>query len=105
MEKLSDSTFEKSVAKSKFTFVDFFAEWCPPCKMVEPIVEELSKEYAGKIAFFKINVDENRDTAGKFGVMSIPTMVFFKEGKPVDTIVGAYPKHLLKAKLEELLKK
>jgi thioredoxin 1 len=104
MEKINDSNFDEKIKKNSLVLVDFFAEWCPPCKMLEPVIEELAKEYEGKIAFFKMNVDENRETALRFGIMSIPTMIMFKNGNVVDKMIGAYPKHLIKERLEKLLR-
>jgi thioredoxin 1 len=80
--------------------VDFWAEWCGPCKMIAPIVEELSGEYAGKVKFAKLNVDFNPRTSAKYGVRSIPTLLVFKGGSPVGQIVGARPKSDLKQRLD-----
>lgn len=81
--------------------IDFYADWCGPCKMVAPIIEELSKEYAGRLKVAKINVEKAPNVASQFGVMSIPTLIFFKEGKVHDQIVGALNKVQLKTKIEE----
>jgi thioredoxin 1 len=83
--------------------VDFWAPWCGPCRMVAPIVDDLAKEYDGKITFYKLNVDDNQVTAQKFGVMSIPALIVFKNGKPVSNIVGYRPKPELKKSLEAAL--
>ena len=72
--------------------VDFYADWCGPCKMMSPVIEQLAKEYEGKIKVFKLNVDNAQEIAGQFGVSSIPTVVFFKDGKVIDRFVGALPK-------------
>jgi len=80
--------------------VDFWAEWCMPCRMIAPVVEELAKEYAGKVVFGKLNTDENPTIAARYGISAIPTMIFFKKGKPVDQIVGAMPKSELKRWVE-----
>lgn len=99
-----DSTFEKEVLQSKIpVLVDFWAEWCQPCKMVEPVVDELSEEYSGKIMFGKINVDENADVPGNFGIMSIPTLMIFKDGKAIKTMVGVQSKDTFKKALDEAL--
>lgn len=104
MSDVTDKTFEEQVLKAKQpVFVDFWAPWCGPCKIVGPVVEELGKEYEGKLKVVKINVDDNPDTAGKYSVMSIPTLMVFKGGQPVKTIVGAQPKENLKKGIEEVL--
>ena len=83
--------------------VDFWAVWCGPCQMVAPIVEELAAEYDGKLKVMKLNTDENPDVAGKYGIMSIPTLLFFKGGQPIDKVVGAVPKRVLKDAIDKLL--
>ena len=83
--------------------VDFWAEWCGPCKMVAPILDDLSQEYDGKIKFTKVDVDENPETAMKYGIRSIPTLLVFKGGSPVDQVVGAVPKAVLKKRLDSAL--
>lgn len=89
MIHVSDTDFETKVIKSKLpVLVDFFADWCGPCKLAAPILEELSKDYAGKVEVAKLDVDESNKTAGGFGVMSIPTVIMFKEGKEVERKVG-----------------
>ena len=100
----SDTNFDSEVIKSKEpVLVDFWAPWCTPCKIVGPIVEELAKEYHGKIKVGKLNVDDNPQTAGRFGVMSIPTLMIFKNGQPVKTIIGAQGKETIKQAIEETL--
>ena len=100
----SDQNFEPEVVKGKEpVLVDFWAPWCTPCKIVRPIVEELAKEYHGKIKVGKLNVDDNPQTAGRFGVMSIPTLMIFKNGQPVKTIIGAQGKETIKQAIEETL--
>ena len=100
----TDQDFKTEVLQSKIpVLVDFWAPWCGPCKTVSPIVEELAKEYEGKIRVGKLNVDENNKTASIYSVMSIPTLMFFKNGKPVKTIIGAQGKENYKKEIEEIL--
>lgn len=96
---VSDATFDRIVRKYPLIVVDCWAPWCGPCRMVAPIVEELAKEYAQRIVFGKLNVDENPKTAMHYQTMSIPTLLVFKNGKLVDRIVGAMPKPALEAKI------
>ncbi|MDS6036466.1 thioredoxin family protein, partial [Streptococcus pneumoniae] len=74
------------------SFIDFGAQWCPPCRMMEPVVEELSQDFDGKVTIAQVDVDQSQDLANLFGIRSIPTMVIFKDGKPVDALVGVHPK-------------
>jgi len=99
---LQDATFDKEVLKSDIpVLVDFWAVWCGPCKAIAPAVEELAKQYKGKVKVAKMDVDEHQQVPQQYGIRSIPTLLLFKGGRVVDTIVGAVPK----AKLEESLKK
>ena len=100
---VSDTSFETELKTEMPVLVDFWAEWCGPCKKLGPVVEELAKEYQGKAKIMKLNVDENMETAQKFQVMSIPTLIFFKGGKPVDQIVGTVPKNVIESKLTALI--
>lgn len=101
---VTDQNFADLVLKSEIpVMVDFFAEWCGPCKMIAPIVDELSTEYEGKALIVKVNVDESMDTAQTYGVMSIPTLVFIKNGEVMDSVTGAMPKEMLKEKIDSLL--
>ena len=101
---VTDNTFDEIVLKSANpVLVDFWATWCRPCQMVAPILEELTEEYAGKLTIAKLDVDQNQLTAQKFRVMSIPTMLIFKQGKPVANIVGFKPKDKLKQELDAAL--
>jgi thioredoxin 1 len=101
---VTDSTFDELVLKSANpVLVDFWATWCRPCQMVAPILEELTQEYAGKLIVAKLDVDQNQKTAQQYHVMSIPTMIIFKEGKPVANIVGFKPKEQLKKELDSAL--
>ncbi len=100
----TDNTFSKEVLESDLpVLVDFWAEWCGPCKMVGPVVEELAREFEGKMKIGKLDVDGNSKTATAYGIMSIPTLVFFKKGKVMDQAVGALSKAQLKKKIEENL--
>lgn len=100
----SDVNFKKEVLEEKLPIlVDFWATWCGPCKIIAPLIDELAKEYAGKMKIGKLNVDENPKVATNFGIMSIPMLVFFKNGKVIDQVVGALSKADLKRKIEENL--
>ena len=100
---LTDSNFASEVTKYPIMLVDFWAPWCGPCKMVSPIIEQLSQEYSGRVAFGKVNVDENQRIAASFGIQSIPTLMIFKGGKAVDVIIGAMPKAQIEMKLKQQL--
>ena len=100
---LTDSNFASEVTKYPIMLVDFWAPWCGPCRMVSPIVEQLSQEYSGRVAFGKVNVDENQRTAASFGIQSIPTLMIFKGSKAVDVIIGAMPKAQIEMKLKQQL--
>ncbi|MGA1974126.1 MAG: thioredoxin [Conexivisphaerales archaeon] len=100
---LSDGDFKSAVQSHPALVVDLWAEWCYPCKMVGPLVEELASEYKGKVHFGKLNVDENPATAEAFDVMAIPTLLVFRDGKLAGRIVGALPKPSLKAKIDQIL--
>jgi len=102
--ELTDDNFESEVIKSdKPVLVDFWATWCSPCQMVSPIVEEIAKDYADKLKVGKLNVDQNSKIASQYGIMSIPSLLFFKEGKVVDQVIGAAPKEQLKEKVEKIV--
>lgn len=99
--KFTDANFQKEALESDIpVLVDFYADWCGPCKMMAPVVEELAQEYEGKFKIGKLNVDDDPATAQKYRVMSIPTMIILKNGQPVDTVVGAVPKKTLQEKIE-----
>ena len=100
----TDSDFKQKVLESKTpVVVDFWAPWCQPCRMVSPIIEELAKEYDGKMVVGKMNVDENPNASGQFNVMSIPTVMVFKNGQPVKSMIGAQGKEAYKKAFEEAL--
>lgn len=102
--EITDSNFEELVLKSdKPVIIDFWAEWCGPCRMVGPVVEELSLEYEGKAITGKLDVDSNPDVTAKYGVRNIPTILFFKDGEVVDKHVGAVPKNILAGKLDKII--
>lgn len=98
---LTDKNFDETVKKNKLVFVDFWANWCGPCRALAPTIVELAKEYQGKALIAKLDVDENPDTAGRFQVFSIPTMVVFKEGKEVERLVGLCPKNRITEALQK----
>jgi thioredoxin 1 len=101
---VTDSTFESDVLKSsKPVLVDYWAEWCGPCRQVAPVLEEIAKEYASKIDIVKLNVDENPEVVRTYGIMNIPTLTVFKDGQVVKEIVGAKPKSALLRELEDFL--
>jgi len=101
---VTDGTFETEVLKSdKPVLVDFWAPWCGPCRMVAPVVEELSEEYGAQVKFLKLNTDDNLNTASTYGIRSIPTLLMFKGGQPVDQIIGFRPKGDLKRVIDKAL--
>ena len=103
-KEFTEANFEELVLKSdKPVLVDFWAEWCGPCRMVGPLVEEVSNDYEGKASVGKLNVDSNQAIAVKYGVRNIPTILYFKNGEVVDKVVGAVPKAQLASKLEALV--
>ena len=102
--EFTDSNFEESVLKNEgVAVIDFWAEWCGPCRMIAPIIEELSKEYDGKVLIGKLNVDHNAEVATKYGIRSIPTMLIFKNGEVIDKHVGVTTKKNLVDKIEKFL--
>lgn len=103
MLDLTDANFDQMLKEHPLMVVDCWAPWCAPCRMVAPVVEELARDYQGKIAFGKLNVDYNRAVSARFGIMSIPTLLIFKNGQLVDQKVGAMPKQVLESGLTELL--
>jgi thioredoxin 1 len=101
--EVNDAGFDGFVGRFPLVVVDCWAVWCGPCRMISPVVEELAKEYAGRVVFGKLNVDENPETSTRFGVMAIPTLLILKDGEEVDRIVGAVPKEAIRAKLAKHL--
>jgi len=101
--EVTDATFKETVQKYPLVVVDCWAEWCSPCRMVAPVLEELARDYAGKVVFGKLNVDSNRGTASAYGIMSIPTLLVFKKGERIDQIVGAMPRNMLEPKITQHL--
>ena len=97
--EMTDATFKEMIQNHPLVVVDCWAPWCGPCRMVAPIIEELSRDYAGKILFGKLNVDNNREVSMQYDIMSIPTLLVFKNGKLVDTIIGAMPRQTLEQKI------
>lgn len=98
---VNDATFENEVFQTKgLVLVDFWAEWCGPCKMIAPTLDALATEYSGKVKIAKLDVDANQATSMRFNVRSIPSILFFKDGKHVDTVVGAMPRAALEAKIQ-----
>jgi thioredoxin 1 len=100
---LTDANFKSGIAKYPILLVDFWAPWCGPCRIVSPIIEQLARDYSGRVAFGKVNVDENQMIAASHGIQSIPTMMIFKGGKAVDTLIGALPKAQIEVKLKQQL--
>ena len=101
---LTTSNFEEAIKKYPFIVIDCWAEWCTPCLMVHPIIENLAKKYKGEITFAKLNIDQNREIAERFSIMSIPTLLVFKNGQNVDSIIGAMPQDALEEKIQIYLK-
>jgi thioredoxin 1 len=102
IREITDENFADEIESSEgLAIVDFWAEWCGPCRMVGPIIEELAEQYSGKVKVGKLDVDSNRVTAGRFNVRSIPSILYFKDGQMVDAVVGAYPKKFLEEKILE----
>ena len=101
---VTDANFDKEVIQSKsLVLVDFWAEWCGPCRMVAPIVKEIGQDFEGRVVVAKLDVDNNPEVSNKFGIRNIPTILFFKNGEIVDKQVGAVPKNVLVAKVEAIL--
>ncbi len=105
LKKLDSANFEEESTKDTPILVDFWADWCGPCRMMAPVFEELSGEFEGKLDFGKVNTDEEPDISGKYNITGIPCLILIKDGKEVDRIVGFAPKDLLRSKIEALMQK
>ena len=102
--EITDESFEREILNGELpAMVDFGAAWCPPCRAIEPIIKELVDDYDGKVKIAEVEVDSNREVAGKFGIMSVPTLIFFKGGREVDRLIGLRPKDVIKGRLDALL--
>ena len=99
----TDADFDRVVNEHPYVIVDFWAEWCAPCRAIAPLIEDLAKKYAGKVVFVKVNTDENPRTPQQFMVMGIPTLLFFKDGKLVDQVVGAMPRGPFEERVKKYL--
>ncbi len=102
--EVTDSTFDSIIQKYPVVVIDCWAEWCPPCNIIEPIINQLANDYSGSVVFGKLNVDENKNVAIKYQVMSIPTLLFFKNGKFVGRIMGAVPKKHIEWELKKMIR-
>ena len=103
MERLSSERFREVIQSEKLVVVDFYADWCMPCRYIAPILEKLAKEYNGKAEFYKLNVDENQEVAFEYGIASIPTVLFFRNGRIVGGFIGAMPENAVRAEIERAL--
>ncbi len=101
--KLKDADWQDTLKKHALLVVDCYADWCAPCRMIAPFIQEFATEYAGRMTFAKLDVDQNPQLSTQFGIRSIPTLLFFKNGKLVDQIIGALPKHTIKQRVDVLL--
>ena len=102
--KFTDKNFQEEALESSIpVVVDFYADWCGPCKMMSPVIDELAVDYEGRVKIGKVNTDENRGVASKYNVMSIPTIILIKEGQVVDQVIGAVPKTVLEQKINNML--
>lgn len=101
--QVTDKTFDQVIKAHSVVVVDFWGQWCPPCHVIAPIIEELAKDYEGKVVFGKLNVDENKDNAVKYGITAIPTLLLFKNGNLVDQVLGAVSKQHLEEKIKKMI--
>ena len=102
-KQITDANLQEDLDNEELVVIDFWAEWCGPCRMISPIVDELAEEYAGRVLIGKVNVDENDEVVEKYGIRNIPTILFIKKGEVIDKKVGASSKADLKAKIDALL--
>lgn len=102
VEDISQKQFEEIIKKS-VVVIDFYADWCMPCLMIAPVIEEMADKFKGKIKFARVNVDDNKELASQFKIMSIPTLIVFKNGQPKERITGALPPHVLEQKFEKFV--
>jgi len=100
---LDDAHFDETIQKHPLMLIDCWAEWCGPCRIIAPVIDELAREYGDRLVVGKLNVNENPDTAMRFGIMSIPTLLIMKNGREVNRIIGAVPKHIIEEKLKKYL--
>jgi len=105
MEQLNGENFSEAINSEMLVVVDFYADWCMPCRYISPILEKLSKEFDGKAKFYKLNVDENQEVALEYGISSIPTVLFFRKGKVVGGFIGAMPESAVRAEIKKALSK
>ena len=103
VQEINGTSFDAFAQKNSAAVIDVWAPWCGPCRMVSPVVDRLSEKYSGKVAFGKMNSDDNGEKAGALGIMSIPTLLFYRQGKLVDRIVGAYPEDVIEEHIRRLL--
>ena len=101
--QVTDQTFEDTIRKYPFVVIDFWGQWCPPCHIIAPIIEELAKDYSGMVVFGKLNVDENQMTAAKYGIMAVPTLLIFKNGRLIDQVTGVLPRQHLEKRIKNVL--
>ncbi len=101
--QVTDQTFESTIRKYPFVVIDFWGQWCPPCHIIAPIIEELAKDYSGMVVFGKLNVDENQMTAAKYGIMAVPTLLIFKNGRLIDQVTGVLPRQHLEKRIKNVL--
>jgi thioredoxin 1 len=101
--EVTDTTFSDLVNQYPAVVVDCWAPWCGPCRMISPVIEELASDYAGKVVFGKLNVDENPAVASEYGIMSIPTLLFARKGEVIDRLIGAVPRQIIEAKIKQIL--
>jgi len=105
VKQLKSTEFKEAIESDELVVVDFYADWCMPCRYLSPVLEKLEKEFDGRVKFYKLNVDENQDIAFEYGIASIPTVLFFKRGKVIGGFIGAMPESAVKAEIKKALEK